>query len=113
MTRHLTRGATVWATWAYNSKPLTSPVPVSWGAGFSYQAPIAQRKNDIVSVGLIRAQESRYRSPANAEDLLEFNYQWTHSRYLTIIPHAQYLWWPDRLHCPNATILGIQVALTL
>jgi hypothetical protein len=43
-------------------------------------------------VGLIRAEASKYAPPTYTEDLLELNYQWTHSRYLTIIPHGQYLW---------------------
>jgi carbohydrate-selective porin OprB len=107
------RGATVWAAWAYNSKPLISPVPVFWGAGLSYQALIPRRKNDIVSVGLIHAEASKYALPANTGELLELNYQWSHSRYLTLTPHAQYLWWPDRADHRNATVIGIQIALTL
>jgi hypothetical protein len=44
---------------------------------------------------------------------LELNYQWTHSRYLTITPHAQYLWKRKSPDGRNATVLGIQMALTL
>ncbi len=107
------RGATVWGAWAFNSKDLTSPIPVFWGAGLSYEALIPARKNDIVSVGLIRAEASKYASPVNAEELLELNYQWTHSRYLTITPHGQYLWKRESQGGRNATVLGIQIALTL
>ena len=107
------RGATVWATWTLNTKDLTSPVPVFWGAGLSYEGLIPARKNDSVSVGLIRAQASKYASPTNAEQLLELNYQWTHSSYLRITPHGQYLWKRESINGRNATVLGIQLALTL
>jgi carbohydrate-selective porin OprB len=51
--------------------------------------------------------------PANTEELLELNYQWNHSRYLTITPHVQYLWKGESHESRNATILGIQLAVTL
>jgi carbohydrate-selective porin OprB len=105
------RGATVWGAWAFNSKDVISPVPVFWGAGLSYQSLIPTRKNDIVSVGLIRAEASKYASPTNAEELLELNYQWSHSRYLTITPHGQYLWKRESKDGRNATVLGLQIAL--
>jgi carbohydrate-selective porin OprB len=107
------RGATVWAAWALNSKPVISPVPVFWGAGLSYEGLVPARKNDVLSVGLIRAEASKYAPPTYAEDLLELNYQWAHSRYLTIIPHGQYLWNRESHDSRRATVLGIQLALTL
>lgn len=107
------QGATVWGAWALNSKQLVSPVPVFWGAGLSYQGLIRPRKNDIVSVGLIGAEASKYAPPTNTEELLELNYEWTHSRFLTITPHAQYLWKGQSRDGRNATVLGIQLALTL
>jgi carbohydrate-selective porin OprB len=107
------RGATVWGAWALNTKDLISPVPVFWGTGLSYEGLLRARKNDVVSVGLIRAQASKYALPPNTEDLLELNYQWNHSRYLTITPHSQYLWKRESSNGRNATVLGIQLALTL
>jgi carbohydrate-selective porin OprB len=44
---------------------------------------------------------------------LELNYQWNHSRYLTISPHAQYLSNRESHDNRRATVLGIQLALTL
>jgi carbohydrate-selective porin OprB len=107
------RGATVWAAWARNSKQVISPVPMFWGAGLSYQGLIPSRKNDVLSVGLIRAEGSKYAPPAYSEDLLEFNYQWSHSRYLTISPHGQYLRNRESHDSRRATVLGIQIGLTL
>jgi carbohydrate-selective porin OprB len=107
------RGATVWGAWALNSKDLISPVPAFWGVGLSYEGLIPARKHDTVSVGLIRAAGSKYAPPTNTEELLELNYQWTHSRYLTITPHGQYLWKRESRDGRNATVLGIQIALTL
>lgn len=107
------RGATVWGEWALNSKDLISPIPEFWGAGLSYQGLIPTRKNDVISAGLVGAQSSKYALPTNTEELLEWNYQWTHSRYLTVTPHAQYLWKGESHDGRNATILGIQIALTL
>jgi carbohydrate-selective porin OprB len=107
------RGATVWGAWTFSSKDRISPVPVFWGAGLSYEGLIPARKSDIVSVGLIRAEASQYAPPVNAEELLELNYQWSHSRYLTITPHGQYLWKRESHDGRNATVLGIQIALSL
>jgi carbohydrate-selective porin OprB len=107
------RGATVWAAWARNSKQIISPVPEFWGGGLSYEGLIPRRKNDVLSIGLIRAEASKYAPPTYSEDLLELNYQWNHSRYLTISPHAQYLRNRESDDSRRATVLGIQLALTL
>ncbi len=107
------RGATVWGSWSLNSKDLVSPIPIFWGAGISYEGIIPKRRNDTVSVGLVDARSSRYAQPTNTEQLLELNYQWSHSSYLTVTPHAQYLWKRDRTDGRNATILGMQISLTL
>jgi carbohydrate-selective porin OprB len=104
------RGATVWGAWSRNTKDLVSPIPLFWGGGLSYEGLIPARKSDLVSAGLIRAEASKHGPATNTEELLELNYQWDHSRYLTISPHAQYLW---KHESRNATILGIQLAITL
>jgi porin len=107
------RGATVWAAWARNSKQVISPVPVFWGAGLSYEGLIPGRKNDVLSLGLIRAEASKYALSTYSEDQLELNYQWVHSRYFTISPHGQYLRNHESHDSLRATVLGIQLALTL
>jgi carbohydrate-selective porin OprB len=107
------RGATVWAAWSHNTKDLVSPVPVFWGGGLSYEGLIGARKNDVLSVGVIRAEASKYALSTNTEDLLELNYQWTHSRYLSITPHVQYLWNGGSHEGRNPTVLGVQLSLTL
>jgi carbohydrate-selective porin OprB len=86
---------------------------VFWGAGLSYEGLVPARKNDVLSLGLIRAEASKFAPPTYAEDLLELNYQWAHSRYLSIIPHGQYLWNRASHDSRRATVLGIQLALTL
>jgi carbohydrate-selective porin OprB len=107
------RGATVWGSWTYNSKQLVNPVPFFWGTGLSYQGLIAARKNDIISAGLVSTDASKYGQPSNREKLIELNYQWDHSRYLTITPHVQYLFEGEGTKNRNATVLGIQLSLTL
>ena len=107
------RGATVWAAWTRNSKDLISPIPGFWGVGLSYEGLIPARKNDTVSAGLVQAQASKYAPSTSTEELLELNYQWNHSRYLAITPHGQYLWKRESHDRRNATVLGIQIALTL
>jgi carbohydrate-selective porin OprB len=104
------RGATVWGAWSRNTKELISPMPLFWGGGLSYEGLIPARKSDVVSAGLIRAEASKYTLSTNTEELLELNYQWDHSRYLTISPHVQYVW---KHESRKATILGIQLAITL
>ena len=37
------RGHTVWGSWAYNAKPLISPIPLFWAAGASYQGLFKRR----------------------------------------------------------------------
>jgi porin len=107
------QGATIWGAWSRNTKQLISPVPLFWGGGLSYEGLISARKNDVISVGMIRASGSKYAEPTNTEDLLELNYQWVHSRFLTITPHAQYLWNTENHQGRNATVLGIQFSVTL
>jgi len=107
------RGATVWGAWTFNSKDLVSPIPLLWGAGLSYQGLIPVRTSDVASICLIRTEFSKYAPATSAEDGLELNYQWRHSRYLTITPHGQYLWNRSAHESRNATVLGIQLELTL
>jgi carbohydrate-selective porin OprB len=107
------RGVTVWGAGALNSKQLISPVPMFWGAGLSYEGLLRARKNDTISAGWIRTTASKYAPTASPEELLEINYQFSHSRYLFITPHAQYLWKRENGNRRNATVLGIQISLTL
>ncbi len=107
------RGATVWGSWTYNSKDLVNPIPYFWGTGVSYQGLIPARRNDDISAGLVSTDGSKYAQPGNHEKLIELNYQWDHSRYLVITPHLQYLLKGEGSKYRNATILGIQLALTL
>jgi carbohydrate-selective porin OprB len=107
------RGATVWGTWTFDSKDVITPIPLFWGAGVSYEGLIPMRKMDIISASLVRTEASKFASPINSEQVLELNYQWSHSRYLAITPHAEYLWKPNSPEGRNATVLGIQLALTL
>jgi porin len=108
-----TRGATVWGAWSHNSKDTVSQFPQFWGAGLSYEALFPARKHDTLSFALIRAQSSKYVVPSATEQFLELNYQWLHSRYLAVTPHGQYLWKAPGNTSRNATILGVQVAITL
>ena len=62
---------------------------------------------------LTRDEASTNAAPANTEELLELNYRWDHSRYLTITPRAQQLWKGESHESRNATILGIPLAITL
>jgi carbohydrate-selective porin OprB len=106
-------GATVWASWTYNSKQLVSPVPQLWSAGASYVGLLPTRPSDVISLGFVRSEGSRDGPPSNTASQLEINYQWFHSRHLTVTPHAQYLWKTQTRPAPNVLILGVQLALTL
>ena len=108
-----TRGARVWASWTFNSKDTISLIPNFWSAGASYQGLITSRPNDIISVALLRAEGSTYAPPFNTEGVLELNYQWFHSRYLAISPHAQYLWRNPNPVGRRSLVLGVQLALAL
>ncbi len=79
----------------------------------SYEGLVPTRKNDTVSAGLVQAQASRYAPSNSTEELFELNYVWTHSRYLAITPHYQYIWKREDGNRRNATVLGVQIALTL
>ena len=108
-----TQGATLWGTYTFNSKEFVSPVPQSWSAGASYEGLIPARNKDIVSLAVIRTEGSKYGPSFNTEGLVELNYQWFHSQYLAIAPHAQYLWRNDNLPARNILVLGVQFSLTL
>lgn len=108
-----TQGATVWGAWTWNSKELVSQVPLFWSGGVSYAGLIPARRNDVVSLALIRTEGSEYGPPSNTEGFLELNYQWFHSRYLTVTPHGQYLWITENHADRNVLVLGVQLALTL
>jgi carbohydrate-selective porin OprB len=106
------QGLTAWGTWTSNSKPLVNPMPVFFGAGLSYEGLISARPRDLVSVGWIYGKASKFIPSAGAEQLIEANYQWRHSRYLLITPHFQYIVKPGGRSLPGAAIAGIQLALT-
>jgi len=106
------RGLTVWGSWAYNSKPLISIVPLFWGAGASYQGLISKRKNDAVSVGWIYGQVSRYVPDTTAEQILEVNYRWLYRRFLSITPDFQYIWNPGGHSVPGVTVVGVKASIT-
>lgn len=106
------RGLTVWGSWAYNAKPLVSPIPVFWAAGASYQGLIPSRQQDIVSVGWIYGQVSNFIPGASAEQVLEVNYRWQPRRFLSITPDFQYIWNPGGYSAPGITVIGIQPSIT-
>lgn len=108
-----TQGATVWGSWTFNSKDLVSPLPLFWSGGASYVGLIPARSNDVISLGVIRADASKFATLPNHEMMFELNYQWVHSHFLTITPHGQYLWNLQNSMSRNALVLGVQLALTL
>jgi carbohydrate-selective porin OprB len=107
------RGATLWGAWALSPRDTVSPVTTFWGAGFCYEGLIATRKHDVFSSGFILSDAGRYGPPNASEKFLELNYQWNHSQYLVITPHAQYLWKQENYDGRNATVIGVQIALIL
>ena len=107
-----TEGLTAWGTYTFNSKPLINPMPAFLGAGMSYEGLIPARSKDIVSAGWIYGKASKNIPDTSAEQLIEVNYQWRHSRYLIISPHFQYIWKPSGRNLPDAAVAGIQLALT-
>jgi carbohydrate-selective porin OprB len=107
-----TKGLTAWGTYTFNSKPLVNPMPAFLGAGASYEGLIPARPKDIVSAGWIYGKVSKEIPNTSAEQLLEVNYQWRHSRYLIITPHFQYIWKPNGRNLPDAMVAGLQLGLT-
>jgi porin len=106
------RGLTVWGSWAYNAKPLISPIPVFWAAGASYQGPVGKRKDDVASAGWIYGQVSNSVPDASAEQVLELNYRWQWRRFLALTPDFQYIWNPGGHSLPGVTVIGIQASVT-
>lgn len=106
------RGLTVWASWAYNSKPLISPIPLFWGAGASYQGLIPARERDTLSAGWIYGRASSSIPAASAEQVLELNYSLRYGRFLVFTPDFQYIWKPGGYSVPGAAVFGIQASVT-
>ena len=103
------RGAAVWGIWTHNSKEIISAMPSFSGAGVSYEGLIPTRKSDVVSAGVVYGEASKFAPATNTEELFELNYQWNHSRYLTITPHLQYIWKHDGRNPRNAAVAGIAI----
>jgi porin len=106
------RGLTVWGSWAYNSKPLISPLPLFWGAGASYRGLIPSRKNDVASAGWIYGQVSNLVPSTSAEQVLEVNYSVSYRRFLVITPDFQYIWKPGGYSVPGVAVAGVQASIT-
>jgi porin len=106
------RGLVVWGSWAYNSKPLISPLPLFWGAGASYQGLVPSRKNDVVSAGWIYGQVSNFIPATSAEQVLELNYRLNYRRFLAITPDFQYIWKPGGYSAPGVVVAGVQASVT-
>jgi porin len=107
-----TEGLTVWGVGTYSSKQLVNSMPVFGGAGFSYEGLIKQRQTDIVSVAWVYGKTSTFIPAATAAKILEANYQWVPTRYITVIPDFQYIWRPTGTSGPGSAVLGVQVNLT-
>jgi carbohydrate-selective porin OprB len=106
------RGLTVWASWAYNSKPVISPIPLFWGAGASYEGLIPARKKDVVSAGWIYGRVSSSIPAASAEQVFELNYSLRYRKFLVFTPDFQYIGNPGGRNVPRVAVLGIQAAVT-
>lgn len=106
------RGLTIWGSWAYNSKPLISPIPLFWGAGASYQGLIQSRKNDVAAAGWIYGQSSSYVPNTSAEQVLELNYRFAFRNFLGLTPDFQYIWKPGGYSVPGVAVFGAQLAVT-
>ena len=106
------RGLTVWASWAYNSKPVISPIPLFWGSGASYEGLIRARKKDVVSAGWIYGRVSSSIPATTAEQVFELNYSLRFGNVLAITPDFQYIWHPGGYSVPGAAVAGIQAAVT-
>lgn len=106
------RGLTAWGSWAYNSKPVISPIPLFWGAGASYQGIVPARKNDILSATWIYGRASSSIPDTTAEQVLELNYSLRFGRFLMFTPDFQHIWNPGGYRGPGVTVLGIQAAVT-
>jgi len=106
------RGLTVWGSFAYNSKPLISPIPIFGGAGASYLGLMRRRKKDSVSVGWVYGGVSQFVPDTSAEQVLELSYSFAYRKYLAVTPDFQYIWKPGGHDKPGIAVLGLQVAVT-
>lgn len=108
------QGLTVWGAWAYTSKQLVNPMPVFGGGGLSYEGLVKARKQDIISAGWIYGKSSQFIPNGSAAKLLEVNYQWVPTRYITIIPDFQYIWEPTGTNKAGSgtAVVGLQLNVT-
>ena len=87
-------------------------MPRFGGAGVSYEGLIKQGKKDIMSVAWIYGKTSTFIPAATAAKMLEVNYQWQPTRYITVIPDFQYIWRPTGTTGPGSAVFGVQVNVT-
>jgi len=107
-----TKGLTIWGAGTYSSKQSVSSMPVFGGVGCSYEGLFKQRRKDIVSVAWIYGKTSTFIPGAVAAKMLEANYQWQPTRYITVIPDFQYIWHPTGTEDAGAAVLGVQINVT-
>ncbi len=89
-------------------------MPSFGGAGLSYQGLIPSRQNDVVSAGVVYGGASKFATTTSSQEFFELNYQYSVTRAITLWPHLQRVWNQANAGTGprNATVLGLQVAVT-
>jgi porin len=107
------KGLTIWGETAIAPKSSVNTMPYFVGGGLSYQGLGPGRDNDIASAGVIYGGFSRYVPRTTAETVIEANYQFSVTRWLSIMPDLQYVIRPGGSSAiGNALVLGTQVAIS-
>jgi porin len=106
------KGLTVWSEAAIAPKSTVSVMPYFVGGGLSYQGAIPRRDDDIASAGVIYGTFSRYIPRTTGETVIEANYQFSLTGWLSITPDIQYVIRPSGSSAiKNALVLGAQVQI--
>ena len=107
------KGLTLWGELTLAPRSRVSPLAFLVGGGLSYRGLIRGRGDDIVSLGAISGSFSRHVPGATAETVIEANYQFGVTGWLSITPDLQYVIRPGGSGAiGNAFVLGTQVAVT-
>ncbi|HUO50908.1 MAG TPA: carbohydrate porin [Gemmatimonadaceae bacterium] len=105
------RGLTLWGAVTYTGRELIAEMPVDVSGGASWAGAFAARPADILSAGWYYGNISSHVPSATAETVVEVNYQFVVTGWLTVMPDVQRIWRPAGTTTPiaGATAAGAQV----
>jgi len=105
-------GLTPWFSVTYNPQQRLNQLPVLASVGAVYQGLIRGRSDDTTAIAFYYGKISNDLPAHTGEKVIETDYNWWATPWLTITPDAQYIFNPNGgSSSTNALVLGTQVTV--